>query len=316
MNPYSCRLPVVLLLATLTVPCSSPGQSDDFNDGNDTGWTRYSPLAAFGVPGVYTFPNGGYRIQVTTPTGLADNPGRAGSVREDVTYTDFYVSVDVVDWKDDTRQAFGLLARVGTPGLGTTAGYAFTYERGSGVTMTSGDTDLSRLAGEVPAGLPTGPSGLHLDPAKDYRFVFLGHGGDLEGRIYELPNTDAPILVLTSTDPNPYPSGYCGLVVYDNSGGTGTCDATFDNYVAQDVEPPRIIINDANPATGDLVLTWPGYALNFVLECSSELPGTTWSAVTDTIFGPHEFPLDPDNPNYICFTSINPGNKFFRLRRP
>ena len=33
-------------------------QSDDFDDGNDNGWTKANPLADLGVPATWTFPNG------------------------------------------------------------------------------------------------------------------------------------------------------------------------------------------------------------------------------------------------------------------
>src|SRR5437870_8481172 len=99
----------LLLAAT---PSALVAQSDDFNDGNDTGWTRYSPLAPYGVPGVFSFPNGGYRIQTTapspSPTQLGN--GRAGSLRLDTSYTDFFVSVDLVNWNDSLPQAAGILA--------------------------------------------------------------------------------------------------------------------------------------------------------------------------------------------------------------
>src|SRR6185503_3825494 len=143
----------LLLAASLMIlPSGLKAQSDDFNDGNDTGWTRYDPLGGLGAgaQATYTFPNRGYRIQATRFPAFpaAVGPARAGSVREDVSYTDFYVAVDVVDWDNSVRQAFGILARVNTPGLGQTTGYAFTYERGSGVTETSGDLDISRIDGE------------------------------------------------------------------------------------------------------------------------------------------------------------------------
>ncbi len=62
---------VVCALAALAfVVCLSPLQSvhgqtfsDDFNDGNDVGWTRYNVLAQVGFPATYSFPNGGYRME-------------------------------------------------------------------------------------------------------------------------------------------------------------------------------------------------------------------------------------------------------------
>src|SRR6266700_6616496 len=137
------------LVASLAWLSSSPtlqAQSDNFNDGNDTGWTRYSPFDPFGAPAEFSFPNGAYRIQgALSPAPDQLGPARAGSLRQDVVYTNFYIAVDVIDWDDSVRQAFGILARINNFGLGTTTGYAFTYDRGSGVTMTSGDTDLTSI---------------------------------------------------------------------------------------------------------------------------------------------------------------------------
>jgi hypothetical protein len=281
---------------------------DNFNDGNDGDWTRYDPLAPFGLSASFSFPNGGYRIQTTMPTGMAENPGRGGSLRQDATFTNFYVTVDLVDWKDDTRQAFGLLARIGSPGLGMTTGYVFTYERGSGVTSTSGDLDISRLDGEVPQGVPTGPSSIHLDPEQDYRFVFLGKGSSLEGRVYALTNLTTPLISIGGNDAT-YGSGYLGLVVYDNSGGNGVTDATFDNFFALDLEPPRLTFEWV-PNFGDYTVSWPTDPPGFNLESAISLgPSAMWTEVTDIQdFGDHKSHYEQVEPGS--------GNKFFRLKRP
>lgn len=271
---HACGVGLVALAAATLAPSATlQAQSVNFNSGTDTGWTRYSPLAAYGVPGVFSFPNGGYRIQTTVATGNSANPGRAGSIRMDVTYTDFYVAVDLVNWNDNTRQAFGVLGRIGTPALGQTTGYALTYERGSGVTPTSGELTLSRLTQESPTTLPSGASPIHLNPAKDYRLVFIGKGSTLQGRIYELPNTTTPLLTLATTD-NTYASGYCGLVVYDNAAGTGLTDATFDNYFAAAQEPPRLAVWKLSPQ--QIKVGWPLEASNFTLQASPTLP-TGWT---------------------------------------
>ena len=119
-------LSVVLSLAVCSLPRGLHAQSDNFNDGDDVGWTRVSPLEPFGVPGVFTFPNGdGFRItgcdDVVAGCGVSNSPNglgyrmqtlaaspsypvlgapRAYSLREDVSYADFYASVDLVDWND------------------------------------------------------------------------------------------------------------------------------------------------------------------------------------------------------------------------
>jgi hypothetical protein len=292
----------------LALPCAMQAQFDDFNDGNADGWTPYAPLANLGVPAYFTFPNGGYRIETRNVTGSSQNPGRAGSFRQDL-YENFYVAVDLVKWKDDTRQAFGVLARVSNVGLGTTIGYSFTYERGSGPTATSGAVDISRLDGEVPSGIQdTSSTSIHLDTNKTYRMVFLGKGSALEGRIYELPNTTTPLIVIQAND-GTYGGGYCGLVIYDNTGGNGVADATFDNYLAAAQEPPRLSLW-LMPETQEVMLAWPVEISSFRLESSPTLPAAAgdWTSLG--------YGNDLGNGYRGVLDNAAWGNKFYRLVTP
>ena len=73
-----------------------------------------------------------------------------------------------------------------------------------------------------------------LDPAKDYRLVFMGNGTDLEGRLYELPNLTTPIAVAkgsTAGDAIILTNGQCGLLAFGAATVFGA-DVTFDNYYA------------------------------------------------------------------------------------
>lgn len=236
MNQPPARTLIVttaLCLAVLAGVSTGQSQSDDFNDGNDTGWTRYDPLAGFGAPATFSFPGGNsYRIQagVSPNPGLL-GPGRAGSVRADQTYTDFSASFDLVDWDNAQDQAFGLLARISQPGLGTTDGYAFTYS-------TDGSIDISRILDEAPSGVAT--ASVTLNPANDYRFVFTGSGSSLSGAVFDLANLSTPLATINGTDAT-YAGGILGLIVFDNS-GTGAPDATFDNYAAVVPEPSTIAL--------------------------------------------------------------------------
>jgi hypothetical protein len=313
--PAGGRIVPTLIFGFITTVAAPElrAQSDDFNDGNDAGWTRYDPIGShpsFPDIATFSFPSGGYRIQTaTSPMPAAVGPGRAAALRNGTTYTDFFISVDVVDWKDDTRQAFGILARVQDIGLGTTDGYAFTYERGSGVSMTSGDSHITRIVNEGGPQLPTEPSAYHLDPAKDYRFTFTGRGPNLKGRIYELPNVETPILTITSSD-SMYTSGVCGLITFDNSGGTGVTDATFDNYNAAVAASPKLSI--APYESGTIRLSWPGAATGFVLEYSYELPATSWTPVSGPIYAPFQAPFSSDDK--FSFLADGFDTTFFRLR--
>src|SRR5438046_1453848 len=106
---------------------------DNFDDGNDTmplpPWTHYDPLLPFGAGGTWSFTNGHYRIQAAaSPDPGTVGQARVGSIRSE-NYTNFYVSVDVVDWDDALHQFCGVAGRLATVGLGTTTGYLVGHDR-------------------------------------------------------------------------------------------------------------------------------------------------------------------------------------------
>ena len=223
-RPFSERLEARRLLAAV---------ADDFNDDNDAGWTHFDPLAPFReppAPATYEVVNDQYRI-ATEPSPDPANlgPARAGSLRNDATYTDFVASIDLIDWDTGLNQAFGILARVTNPGLGTTDGYALSY-------ATDGDIDITLLSNELTDDLDQAVD-ISLDPSKDYRLVFEGRGPNLTGKIFDLENLTTPLAVTHASD-RTYASGITGIFVYDNTQfANGSADATFDNFSANDAGP-------------------------------------------------------------------------------
>src|SRR2546425_4045645 len=116
------------LLSLLAIQTNVRGQSDDFNDGNDNGWTHLDLSAAGLPPSIYTFlPDGlggkAYRILSPAPPITNSRPARAVTYRADVTYTNFTAAIDLIAWDDNLDQAFGILARGTNLGLGRTSGY-------------------------------------------------------------------------------------------------------------------------------------------------------------------------------------------------
>ncbi|HKQ37949.1 MAG TPA: hypothetical protein VJ063_07710 [Verrucomicrobiae bacterium] len=275
------RFAILLLAAS---PALLYAQTDNFDDGNDAGWTRYDPIGSHPqLPDIatFSFPNGGYRIQTSpSPAPGSVGPGRAGSLRNDVTYTDFYITVDIVNWDPSLDQAFGILARCKEVGLGSTDGYAMTWDK------DGSDLDITAFGNEdpnTPNGHGVSVSGndrATLVPGKSYRMVFMGVGAQLTAEIYELPNLTTPLASITGSDTT-YSSGVCGLIVYDNtSAGTGTTDATFDNYFALSFKPPRLHI-EALPFD-DMRVSWPAEPPNYVLQATTTL-GTGWVDITENI---------------------------------
>ena len=71
------------VLTALILPVvSAQIVEDDFNDGNDSGWERYSPLDDLGAPLAFTFPGGNsYRIQgPASPNVAIAGPARGGPI--------------------------------------------------------------------------------------------------------------------------------------------------------------------------------------------------------------------------------------------
>ena len=271
----------VLAARMFTVPVY-----DDFNDGNDTTplpkWAHYDPLGGLtAAPATFSVADGHYQIVAPAPQVPDAGPARAGSFLDGVVYDQFYVAADLIDFDDTVRQAFGIAARINTPGLGTMGGYLFSWEPGSGTLpgTDNGDLDISRLVAETPIGqIETAPSGLHLTRGKSYRFVFMGNGTNFEGQVYELPNTTTPLIRLPANDPDDmYPSGLVGLVVASQGDYDVTGDATWDNFLATTAEP-RIATSLSG---GTVTLSWP--LVPFNLLSSPSLSAPSWSPVTTGI---------------------------------
>lgn len=184
------------------VPDDLRAQSDDFDDGNDSGWTRYSPLTLLGAPVTFSFPNDGlggkaYRLQCPAPS-LADfGPARALSYRAEV-HADFYAAVDLVGWDSELHQALGFVFRGENIGLGTTTGYILNYntQQAAG---GRGQLQINRVAGERDTGT-IGAANITLDTTRRYRLALTAVGGDFSVQIYDLLDLTAPLAAFPAHD--------------------------------------------------------------------------------------------------------------------
>lgn len=300
----------LLFVPVPPAPPSGPTVFDNFNDGNDTAnpaWDHFDPIGGLtAAPATFTFPNGGYRIVAPTPAAPDAGPARAGSFLRGAEYSDFYVAVDIIDFDDTVRQAFGIAARIRNAGLGTTDGYLFSWEPGSGTLpgTNNGDLDISILTSESPVGqIETNSSNLHLERGKSYRFAFAGKGPNFVAEVYELPNTSEPLIRLYGHDPNNlYPSGQVGLIAADQgSGELNKGDATFDNFLATTAEP-RLKVE---ASSGNVVVSWPD--IPFRLVSSPSLNAPVWTEVTTGI---------TDAGDRKVHTTPASDTKYYRLVHP
>jgi len=286
---------------------------DDFNDGNDAGWAHYDPvgLIVASVTGTYvpfaswTLANGTYRIQASpSPSPGQTGPTRSGSLRSQV-YTNFFITADVVAWNPALEQDFGILARVQQAGPGSTDGYGFTW--GPNSSLTNGAVDISLITDEVANGISlTGSDTLFLVPGHSYRFVFIGRGPNLEGRVYELPNTNTPLVTVSGVDTT-YESGVSGFVIYN--GDNLAADATFDNFFSTDIEPPSLTLVPLE--FFEYAIDWPLDAVAYKLQSTGALGGT-WTDIS-----PSEIQPVGNNFRYYLPSPLGLApTTFYRLFRP
>lgn len=227
------RLLAVMLLTTLQIGAA---QFENFDDGNDNGWTRFAPLAPIGVAATFSFPDDGlggkaYRIQSAAPPISILGPARAGS-RVIQSYTDFTVAVDLIDWDNSLDQSIGFLFRTETLGIGTTTGYSMNYNAQQ-ISGGPGQIQFNKVTGEVPSGAIRYAE-LNLEPGRGYRFCMTARGTTLIGQVYDLANLTSPIVTFSKEDPV-YSQGEAGLFNFYAGEATldpvaGRTDATFDNY--------------------------------------------------------------------------------------
>jgi hypothetical protein len=192
---------VTLAAACLVLAASVCAQCDNFDNGDDDGWTCYDPISTFmggvfGPQNICDVTNGAYRLRARPTPDLRLDRGRAAGLREDVTYTNFYMTVDVVDWDETLLQAFGIVAGVREVGLNRTDGYAFTYR------VERQTVYITRFTDEIPSFPPIGGGvgSYMMMKGRTNRFVFKRVGSELRGEMYELPELTVPVLSAFASD--------------------------------------------------------------------------------------------------------------------
>jgi hypothetical protein len=242
--PRPHTLALAAAAGCLAVASGASAQSfvDDFNDGDDVGWTPSEPLAPFGAGLTRSFPNGGYRLQSpASPTPAQLGVARAGVYRTGVnTGPSYTASVDIVNFGAERNLVsigFGLTDF----GLGKTDGYLLGLDLwnnvpGAQLVFDRVDDESGTFIGSGAFIAPT------LTNQKDYRLVLEVNGGNFTGRLYDLADLSTPLGVATATDLT-YGPGAIGMVL---SGiqlpvtVNPNLDVTFDNFTLTVPEPASL----------------------------------------------------------------------------
>jgi hypothetical protein len=279
-------------------------QTDNFADGDDSGWTRQdsigmiveSPFASFG------FPDGGYRISAgESPAPAQIGPSRAASFRQDVSYNGkVFLSVDLRISDPSIQQAVGVLAFVQpNPLPGAVSGYSLSFQ------PLTGDIVLNRIVNESPIELAY--SDLTGVASDSLRLVLIAEDGEFSGAVYNLDDLVNPIAKLAASD-SAYSSGTAGVFVFsDTDDRSGAVDAVFDNYRANPITLPelRFSLDGEN----GFHLSWPDWAVHCSPTFSATLTAEPWERIAISAI---------ENGNGVLFHTGDRAlvpRKFFRLER-
>jgi hypothetical protein len=303
-KPMTLPKPLLPLIGLVFLPGNALCQTDDFNDGDDTGWTRQDSLGIItGSPfASYAFPAGGYRISApNSPDPLQMGPSRAASFRQDVSYSGrVFLSVDLKITDPFIQQSAGFLAFVQPdPMPGAVYGYSLSFQ------PLTGDIVLNRIFNEAPVEL--GYADLTGVASDSLRLVLIAENGNFSAAVYNLSDLVNPLASLTASDTG-YTTGTAGIFVFsDTDDRTGPVDVIFDNYRANAITLPELqfTLHGEN----GFRLSWPDWAVHFAPTSSTTLTADPWDLIGDP---------EIQNEGGFLFHIGDRGvipKKFFRLER-
>ena len=272
------HLPFLCSLLLSVNAFTTQAQTDDFDDGNDNGWARVNTLAGQGIPATWGFPNNNSYSIAMEGHGIEPlGQPRAGSLREEAIYSDFYIAVDII-FDPTIDQNMGILARVREVGLQTLDGYGAVYnprdaDPGGKLYISNINDEAATNIGEA---VPEKALGENL------RIVFRGKGPELTLELYSQEDLLNPVAVAEAFDES-HESGIAGVFSFSD-GVTVPIDATFDNYVAAEKEPYRFEMIGATIEGDEMTIEFyskPG--LIYSIESSNDL--VLWEEIDDSIEG-------------------------------
>ena len=241
----------ITLAGSLLISANAFGQidfKDNFDDGNVDGWAFVDLIGfATGEPHAdVSLTDGIVRLHSPKAPSPELAPSGAAIDRLDLQFTDFEISIDVVENNSSLEGFFGIAGRVPAP----FSGYGFTYGAIPDDVAPAGNV-VSIVRGD-PGQPATTLSELFLDdlPRDNIRMVFRAKGNTFTGDIYSLDDLNTSLARLDAQD-DTYAHGGAGVFVFGGSppppnppNFESFGDVRFDNYslVATPVPEPSSIV--------------------------------------------------------------------------
>ena len=239
------RLAILTMLSIALDASTATAQqftfSDDFSLGNRDDYIFVDSIGTIlGTDFAELIPaDGAIRITAPTTPDLALGPARSGFefVGQPQKFSDFAISVDIVDWDDSLQSEFGPTARTReVGGIGTLDMYsmAILINTVSPDGVAGDFVIINRVDDEVPTTLGAEP--FDADPTKQYQLRFSGTGPDFLAEVFDLAEPSTPLVTVNATDAT-YSGGGNGFAAstagLDPAGWllpNSRADVTLDNY--------------------------------------------------------------------------------------
>lgn len=238
-----CGLVLAILLGSRSV-AQEFTFTDDFSSGNLDDYVLVDVIGELtgGEFAEFIPTDGAMRATAKTTPDVQLGPARSGFefAKQPLRFSDFDISVDVLDWDDSLTGVWTITARTNEifvpGGLDLyTFGVVTNTSQPEFPEIENGDFLLiGRFDNDFPTTLAITP--IDLDPNSQYQLRFSGVGPELAGSLATLTDLENPVATLMATDAT-HPSGGGGLAVgaagLDPAGWllpTARGDATFDNY--------------------------------------------------------------------------------------
>jgi len=294
--------PALLLICALA---TSARANDNYeyidlltSPADTNGWYQFVDYST----ATFTITNGGYRLQSGPGGSFGTYPGPYGV---GLIYTNFQVSIDVIDWKRSlypTNLGNICLAARGS-GLTESGQYGYIFSLQPNDTNNDGTGVLYILSvsGSAPPVVEASLSSVPINVTNSqYRLVFNGSGAVLTGSLFNLTNLTQPIATIQATNTT-YPSGAVAIAAYDGAVALGLnplpVDFTVNNFSAGPVTP---LLNIQQTVT----LSWPDSYAGYILQSAISLSGP-WQPLSVT---------PRDNAGlYTATVAATNSSQFFRL---
>ena len=215
--------------------------TDNFDDGNIDDWQMFDPIAfQLGEPHSRAIPtDGAVRLDAPATPDPALGPTAFAMFRPELIFSDFDMSVDVLEDNSDKGTVYGLAARTQMPFVSYLLLVGNTDPEVEPFPAGRNALSILRLDGVSEEGLAFEVlDEVYFDlpeEVEQLKLVFQGKDSNLSGELFDLANPGAPLVTVAGSDAA-YATGYSEIVAGSAAPAGGmpffgsSTDIVVDNF--------------------------------------------------------------------------------------